>query len=195
MQSISKFILYNLLGWKVVNGFPKDLKKYLVIAAPHTSNWDFPIAILTKFAEGANINFIGKHTLFKPPFGFIFRALGGTPVNRSKSKNMVQTLIDVYHTNEQFIFAISPEGTRKKMTTWKTGFYHVAKGANVPIVMATLDFEYKQIVINDPYYVTGDQKVDFLYFHNYFKNVKGKNPEQFDPNFHLNLKEEVRSEK
>lgn len=187
MQSICKFILFNILGWKVPHDFPSHIDKYIIIAAPHTSNWDFPIAVLSKFAKGKDINFIGKHTLFKPPFGFIFRALGGTPVNRSKSKNMVQSIIDIFNEKDKFIFAISPEGTRKKVSKWKTGFYHVAKGANVPIVMATLDFENKEILIKDPYYVTGNQKVDFEYFHNYFKDVKGKNPEQFDPDFHLNI--------
>lgn len=187
MQRISKFILFNLLGWKVPNDFPSDIDKYIIIAAPHTSNWDFPIAVLSKFAKGKDINFIGKHTLFKPPFGFIFRAMGGTPVNRSASKNMVQSIIDIFNEKDKFIFAISPEGTRKKVSKWKTGFYHVAIGAKVPVVMATLDFENKQILINEPYYVTGDQKVDFEYFHNYFKDVKGKNPEQFDPDFHLNI--------
>ena len=187
MQSICKFILFNILGWKVPYDFPSHIDKYIIIAAPHTSNWDFPIAVLSKFAKGKDINFIGKHTLFKPPFGFIFRALGGTPVNRSKSKNMVQSIIDIFNEKDKFIFAISPEGTRKKVSKWKTGFYHVAKGANVPIVMATLDFENKEILIKEPYYVTGNQKVDFEYFHNYFKDVKGKNPEQFDPDFHLNI--------
>ena len=187
MQSISKFILFNLLGWKVPNDFPRDIDKYIIIAAPHTSNWDFPIAILSRFAKGIDINFIGKHTLFKPPFGFLFRAMGGTPVNRSATTNMVQSLIDVFNEKEKFIFAISPEGTRKKVSKWKTGFYHVALGAKVPIVMATLDFENKKILIAEPYYLTGNQKVDFEYFHNYFKDVKGKNPDQFDPNFHLNI--------
>ena len=188
MQRISKFILFNLLGWKVPNDFPSQIDKYIIIAAPHTSNWDFPIAVLSKFAMGKEINFIGKHTLFKPPFGFFFRAVGGTPVDRTASKNMVQSIIDIFNEKDKFIFAISPEGTRKKVSTWKTGFYHVALGAKVPVVMATLDFENKQILIKDPYYLTGDQKVDFEYFHKYFKDVKGKNPDQFDPNFHLNLK-------
>lgn len=176
------------MGWKVVNGFPKHLDKYLVIAAPHTSNWDFPIAILARFSQGVMINFIGKKSLFKPPFGFFFRVLGGRPVDRSKSKNVVQSLIEVYESSDSFKFALSPEGTRKKVSTWKTGFYHVAKGANVPIVMATLDFGKKEILVNDPYYLTDDMQADFTYFHEFYKNVKGKNPEQFDPDFHLNLK-------
>lgn len=188
MKSISRFIVVKLLGWKILNGFPKELDKYIIIAAPHTSNWDFPIAVLVKFAEGLPIKFIGKHTLFKPPFGFFFRALGGTPVDRTKSKNMVQSLIEVFNTQDKFIFALSPEGTRKKVSTWKTGFYHVAQGANVPVVMATLDFGKKQILLSKPYTLTNDIEKDFLYFHEFFKDVKGKNPDKFDPNFHLNLK-------
>lgn len=188
MKSISKFILYQILGWEIENDFPKDIDKYIIIAAPHTSNWDFPIAVLSKFIKGKDIKFIGKHTLFKPPFGFIFRALGGTPVNRSKTTNMVQSVVDIFNSREKFIFAISPEGTRKRVSKWKTGFYHVALGAKVPVVMATLDFENKKIKIAEPYHPTGDIKADFKVFHEYFKNVKGKNPEQFDPDFHLNVK-------
>jgi len=187
MKSISKFILFNILGWKVPIDFPSHIDKYIIIAAPHTSNWDFPMAVLSKYAKGKDIRFIGKHTLFKPPFGFIVKALGGTPVNRTESTNTVQSIIDIFNEKDKLIFAISPEGTRKKVSKWKTGFYHVAKGAGVPIVMATLDFENKQILVADPYYVTGDQKKDFKHFHDYFKNVKGRNPDQFDPDFYLNI--------
>jgi len=175
------------MGWKIENDFPKEIKKYIIIAAPHTSNLDFPIGILAKFIKGVDIKFIGKHTLFKPPYGFIFRALGGAPVNRTKSKNMVQALIDIFNENDEFVFALSPEGTRKKVNTWRTGFYHVAKGANVPIVMAALDFGNKKIIIDKAYYLIGDQKIDFDHFHRFFKDIEGKNPEQFDPNFHKNI--------
>jgi len=187
MKLISRFILLNIMGWKIENNFPKDLKKYLIIAAPHTSNLDFPIGIMAKFIQDIDIKFIGKHTLFKPPYGFIFRALGGTPVDRSKSTNMVQALIDIFNENEKFIFALSPEGTRKMTNKWKTGFYHVALGANVPIVMAAIDFKNKKVIIDKPYYLSKDQKTDFTYFHNYFKDIQGKNPNQFEPNFHENL--------
>ena len=103
MKKISKFILCNLFGWKLFNQFPPDLKKYLIIVAPHTSWIDFPIGILAKTSYGIKANYIGKHTLFKPPYGFIFRALGGTPVNRSKSANRVEGIIDLFNTNENFI--------------------------------------------------------------------------------------------
>ncbi len=172
------------MGWEIVNDFPKDLKKYIIIAAPHTSSIDFPLGILAKFIKEVNIKFIGKHTLFNPPFGFFFRALGGTPVDRSKSTNMVQAIIDIFNEKDEFIFALSPEGTRKKVLKWKTGFYHVAKGADIPIVMAAFDFENKKIIIDKPYYLNGDMKIDFTYFHEFYKDFKGKNQEQFEPNFH-----------
>ncbi len=187
MSWISEFILCRLLGWKIINDFPRDLKKYIIIAGPHTSNWDFPLGVAVKFARKLNVKFIGKHTLFKPPYGFIFKALGGEPVDRTKSANLVDQIIEVFNNQEEFVFALSPEGTRKKVSKWKTGFYHVAKRANVPIVMATLDFGRKQVLIDDPYYLTGDMKKDFLHFHNFYKDVKGRNPEQFDPDFHLNV--------
>lgn len=176
---ISKFIFKNILGWKLVNDFPKDLKKYVVIAAPHTSWQDFPIGILARNTSGVKINFIGKDSLFKGPFGFIFRSLGGTPVDRSKSNNLVEAIVKVFNSKDEFRLALSPEGTRKKVDKWKTGFYYIAKGANVPIVMATLDFGKKQIKISEPYYTTDDKDKDFEFFQSFYKGVLGKKPELF----------------
>ncbi len=176
---ISKFIFKTILGWKLVGDFPKDIKKYVVIAAPHTSWQDFPIGILARNTSGIKINFIGKDSLFKGPFGFIFRSLGGTPVDRSKSNNLVDAIVDVFNSKEEFRLALSPEGTRKKVDKWKTGFYYIAKGANVPIVMATLDFENKQVKFSEPYYTTDDKEKDFKYFKAFYKDVQGKKPDQF----------------
>ena len=177
MQKLSNFIFTRILGWKLVGDFPKYLKKYVVIAAPHTSWKDFPIAILARNSSGEKVNFIGKNSLFKGPFGFIFRSLGGTPVDRSKSSNMVDAIIQIFDNKEEFRLGISPEGTRKKVIKWKTGFYFIAKGAKVPIVMATLDFENKQIKFSEPYDITDDKEKDFKHFHNFFKGVKGKHSE------------------
>lgn len=177
MEKISKFILYNILGWRVENGFPNEPKKYIIIAAPHTSWLDFPIAILSRMSEGKMVHFIGKGSLFKWPFGYFFKLLGGTPVNRDKRTNMVEGVINIFNSKDEFRLGLSPEGTRKKVNKWKTGFYYIAKGANVPIVMATLDFENKKIKISEPYYVTEDMQQDFKVFDNFYKNVKGKNPE------------------
>jgi 1-acyl-sn-glycerol-3-phosphate acyltransferase len=179
MKAFSSFILFKLLGWKLINDFPQDIKKYVVIAAPHTSWMDFPIAILARMSSGTMVNFIGKGSLFKGPFGFIFRLLGGTPVDRSQNNNLVDSIVQLFNTKEEFRLGISPEGTRKKVAKWKTGFYYIAKGANVPIVMATLDFGEKQIKISKAYTTTNDIEVDFKHFHAFFCNVQGKNPDQF----------------
>jgi len=176
---ISKFIFKIILGWKLVGNFPKNLKKYVIIAAPHTSWQDFPIGILARNTSGIKINFIGKDSLFKGPFGFIFRSLGGTPVDRSQSNNLVDAIVDVFNSKEEFRLALLPEGTRKKVERWKTGFYYIAKGAKVPIVMATLDFGKKQVKISEPYYPTDDIQKDFEYFKSFYIDVLGKKPEQF----------------
>jgi 1-acyl-sn-glycerol-3-phosphate acyltransferase len=179
MKGFAKFILYTILGWKLESDFPKDIKKYVVIAAPHTSWQDFPIAILARMASGTMVNFIGKNSLFNGPFGFFFRGLGGTPVDRSQSNNLVDAIVQIFNSKEEFRLGLSPEGTRKKVDKWKTGFYYIAKGANVPIVMATLDFENKKIKISKPYYTTDDKEKDFKFFYSFYENVIGKNPELF----------------
>lgn len=174
---ISKFIFTKILGWKLVGTFPADIKKYVLIGVPHTSNMDFLIGVLVKFMTKENLSFIGKASLFKPPFGFVFRALGGTPVNRTKSNNLVDAIVKVFQEKEEFKLALSPEGTRKKVEKWKTGFYYIAKGANVPIILFTFDYGNKQVKLSKPYYPTSDSKKDFSYFKAFFKDVKGKHPE------------------
>jgi len=164
------------MGWKIVNDFPK-LKKYIVIAAPHTSWQDFPIAIMTKFIKAAKINYIGKASLFKWPFGFLFRWLGGAPVDRTKNTKLVDQIVEIFNSKERFVLGMSPEGTRKKVEHWKTGFYYIAKGANIPVVMATLNFPEKEIKISKPYHLTNNMDADIEYFRNYFDGVIGKHPE------------------
>ena len=176
---ISKFIFKTIFGWKLVNDFPRGIKKYVIIAAPHTSWQDFPIGILARNTSGIKINFIGKDSLFKGPFGFIFRSLGGTPVNRSESNNLVDAIIKVFNSKEEFRLALSPEGTRKKVEKWKTGFYYIAKGANVPIVMATLDYKNKQVKISEPYYTTDNKEKDFEYFKSFFTPDMAKKATQY----------------
>ena len=179
MKVFAKFILNTLLRWKIVGNFPQQLKKYVIIVAPHTSWVDFPIAILARMSTGAKIKYIGKDSLFKGPFGFLFRALGGAPVDRSKNNNLVDAIVAIFNSREEFRLGMSPEGTRKKTEKWKTGFYYIAKGANVPIVMATLNFGMKQIKISDPYELTEDKETDFKFFKAFYKGVKGKHPELF----------------
>lgn len=180
MKSLSKFIFTTLFGWKVVGEFPSGLKKYVVIGAPHTSYWDFIIGMLVRSILSEKINFIGKASLFKPPFGFIFTWLGGTPVDRSKNNNLVDAIVQVFDSREEFRLALSPEGTRSKVDNWKTGFYYIAKGAKAPIIMFTFDFGKKQVALSKPYYPTDDIDKDFKFFKNFYKDVKGKYPEQHE---------------
>ena len=177
MRLIARFILYTILGWKTVGKFPKYLNKYLIIAAPHTHWQDFPLGILIKWAEGVPANYIGKAPLFKPPFGFIFRWLGGAPVDRTKNNNKVDAIIDLFNSREKFILGMSPEGTRKKVSKWKTGFYYIAKGANIPVVMVAFGFNNKEIKISDPYYLTDNMEKDLNFFYKQLDGVVGKIPE------------------
>lgn len=177
MKFICDFILTKLMGWKIEGSFPSHLKKYVIIVAPHTHWMDFSMGILIKYATGLPANYIGKKALFKPPFGFIFKALGGTPVDRSKSQNMVDAVIEIFNSKEQFVFALSPEGTRKKVMEWKTGFYHIAEGAKVPIVRGIFDFGHKVFTIEKPFYPTGDKTADIKELRSIYKGIKGKVPE------------------
>lgn len=179
MKIFARFILYTIFRWKVIGSFPKYLKKYVIIAAPHTHWQDFPLGVLIKYAEGLPANYIGKASLFKPPFGFIFRWLGGTPIDRSTSSNKVEAIVNIFNSHENFILTMSPEGTRKKTEIWKTGFYYIAKGANVPIVMISFDFKNKEVKVAEPYYLTENMENDFNFFHQFYEGVQGKIPGNF----------------
>ncbi|MBS9774641.1 MAG: 1-acyl-sn-glycerol-3-phosphate acyltransferase [Tenacibaculum sp.] len=177
---ISKFIFNKILGWKIVGNFPKDVKKYVIIGVPHTSWKDFPLALFVRSILKTEINFVAKKSLFKPPFGFIFKWLGGMPVDRSKSTNLVSAIVDMFKEKEVFHLAISPEGTRKSVEKWKTGFYYIAKGANVPIVVFGYDYSKKQIILSKPFYTTDDIKSDFTKLLDFCKNFKGEKPGLFN---------------
>lgn len=180
MQWLAKRIYFNLLGWKLVgntNISKKTIKKAVIIAAPHTSWNDFYIGILLRSVLNVKTNFIGKKELFVFPFGLLFKALGGVPIDRSTSENKVETIANLFEEKEEFRITLSPEGTRKKVTKWRTGFYYIAKKANVPIIMFTLDFENKQNRISEPFYTTENIEADFKFMQQFYEGVKGKIPE------------------
>jgi 1-acyl-sn-glycerol-3-phosphate acyltransferase len=177
MRALCKSLL-SLMGWKAINSFPYHLKKYVVIVAPHTSGWDFVIGVLFKKAlRLEKAKYLGKQELFRPPFGFIFRWLGGFPVDRSQNRNMVDEVVKLFNEHDEFGIALSPEGTRKRVDKLRTGFYNIAKGAGVPIVMVGLDFEKKQVSFSEPLYTTHDQAADFENILKFFRPLKGKYPE------------------
>jgi 1-acyl-sn-glycerol-3-phosphate acyltransferase len=164
-------------GWKAVNGISPDLKKFLMLAAPHTSSWDVVMGfIFRSYLKIDHIKFIGKQELFNGPFGFIFRKLGGVPVDRFSKNNFVDQIVQMFNENESFAIAISPEGTRKRVDRLRTGFYHIARQANVPIVLLALDFENKEFRFEPPFYTTDNEVEDLKKIVDYFGRVKGKHP-------------------
>lgn len=144
---------------------------------PHTHWHDFIIGVLVKWATSLQANYLGKASLFKKPFGFIFTALGGVPVQRDTQNNLVSSTIDIYNSRERFVIALAPEGTRKKVSHWKHGFYHIAKAANIPIVRVIFDFEHKQVSILEPFTVSGNLEKDIAELRSVYSGVKGKIPE------------------
>ena len=175
LSRLSLWIL-NKLGWMVQADYP-DVKKYVVIAAPHTSNWDFPLGILAAKAVNLEIHWMGKHVLFRWPWGWFFRALGGTPVYREQSLNLIQQMAELFAQSECLVLALAPEGTRKKKDHWKTGFYYIARTASVPIVMGYLDYGHKQVGIGGAFYPGNDIETDFNQIRQFYKNRRGKIPQ------------------
>ncbi len=174
---ISKFIL-RIIGWKNIESFPlHTLDKYLVVVIPHTSNWDFPLGLLSRAAINVDIKYLGKDSLFRFPFGYLFRWLGGYPVVRSKSTNYVDTVVNLINSKEKFAVCISPEGTRKKVDKLKSGFYYMAHGAKVPLILCSFDWKKKEIKYSGPFYTSGDYEKDLPLIMQYFVGVEGKNPE------------------
>ncbi len=157
---ISRIILF-LSGWKAEGKIPSSIKKCVVIAAPHTTNWDFPIMLMTAFVLRVNVFWMGKHTLFRFPFGWLMKWLGGIPIDRRSRHDTVVTTIELFRaTDGEFRLAIAPEGTRTRGGMWKTGFYHIADGAGVPIVLATINYRRKLCGIREVFYPTGGDEAD-----------------------------------
>ena len=180
MLRLLSIIVLRLAGWKTkpVGKFPYHFRKWIIIVAPHTSNWDFVIGVLyRKVLKLERARFLGKKELFKPPFGFVFRWLGGYPVDRTHNQNMVDEVVKIFNQHDDFGIALSPEGTRKKVDRLRTGFYNIARGAGVPVIMIALDYGNKQVVIAEPFIVSGNQEEDFKKIISFFGPVKGKNPE------------------
>ncbi len=147
------------MGWRIEGELPQ-LDKFVVIGAHHTSNWDFMIFIALKFVLRLNARWFGKHTLFRWPFGGLMRAWGGLPIRRHRQLNTVEQAVQAFRDNSQFMLILSPEGTRKKVERWKMGFYHIACGAGVPIVLGALDYQNKRVVIGPLFWPTGDEPAD-----------------------------------
>jgi len=175
MQALSRFIL-RIFGWQA------DLAVHMVdkcvlVGAPHTSNWDFPLALLGMSAMGIKFNWVGKHTLFKWPLRFFMHSLGGISLDRkSGGTSFAIKAVEAFHEFDHFVLAIAPEGTRHKTNYWKAGFYKIATKSNVPIALGYVDFKKKKVGIGKIFIPTGDKDNDFGLIKNFYSNKSGKYP-------------------
>lgn len=173
-------LLLKIAGWKVQATAP-DFKKCIICVAPHTSNWDFIIGKLAYSSIGRNAGFLIKDTWFVFPFNLIFKAMGGIPVPRRKksNKSMVDILVNRFKNSDTLQIAITPEGTRSANAKWKTGFLQIAYQAELPCILAVIDFQDKIAIIDKVIWPTGQIEDDMRKIKEYYKNFKGKHPENF----------------
>lgn len=177
MRWLAKLIYFKLLGWKVVGNtnFSKDtIKKAVIIAAPHTSWHDFYISILLRKVVDIKVNFVAKKELFRWPLSYYFKSVGGRALDRTSGQNKVKTIAALFEKEDVFRLALAPEGTRKKVKEWRTGFYYIAKEVNVPIIMYTFDFKNKQNKVSEPFFPTDNMDADFKFMRAFYKGVEGK---------------------
>jgi 1-acyl-sn-glycerol-3-phosphate acyltransferase len=170
-------LFFKIFGWKINGHFPVDIKKYIIAVAPHTSNWDFVVGIAARSILGIQkAKFLGKSQLFKAPYGWFFRMLGGWPVDRTQSHDVTDEVAEIFKAHEKFILAVAPEGTRKKVTKLKTGFYYIALKANVPIIPVGFDFLRKEVILGSPIFPK-EINVDMEKLRNFYKTITGRNKE------------------
>ena len=173
----SRFIL-KITGWTLKGALP-GVDKYVIIAAPHTSNWDFVYSILMAGANNIEFHWMGKHSIFKWPFGSLMKWMGGIPVQRDQSNNIVEATINIFNERETFVVAIPPEGSRSRVRYWKTGFYYIAQGAGVPVLLVYLDYEKKECGFGPLFYLSGNLEDDMCKIKDFYTGVKGKRSHLF----------------
>jgi len=180
LSYISQFILW-LFGWKVVNPQFSE-KSYVLVAAPHTSNWDFVIARLAISSAGIPQKVLMKKEWFVFPLNYIFKFLGAIPIDRKGSIKMVDYIVELFKEQPDFVFSISPEGTRSFVEEWKTGFYQIAAKADVPLVLGRMDYKNSVVDFSKIFYPTGDFNKDFKEIVSYYNISSGRFPEKYNPN-------------
>jgi 1-acyl-sn-glycerol-3-phosphate acyltransferase len=166
-----------MAGWKIKGGIDPALKKYVMVVAPHTSNWDFFVGLAARSILKIDTRYVAKKELFRFPFGWLFKGLGGYPVDRSKNTQFVDAVADIFNHHDRFSICLTPEGTRSFAPKWKTGFYYIAQKVNVPIVMVSFDYSCKEVRVEPPFFPTGNLDDDLEKMRSVFRKAKGKNPE------------------
>lgn len=165
------------MDWTVEGSFDPAVKKSVVIVVPHTSWHDFPVGVYARRILKTKINFVAKKELFKWPFGAYFRWMGGTPLDRTSGQNKVEAIAQIFKEKDEFRLALAPEGTRKKVESWKTGYYYIAQAANVPIIPVGFDYSTKTVKVGAPFYTTGNIEADTIELRKFYHGVVGKKPE------------------
>jgi 1-acyl-sn-glycerol-3-phosphate acyltransferase len=169
-----------MTGWKITGQLPSNGRKCVLIAAPHTSNWDLPYMLMVAFSLRLNVYWMGKEQIFKSPFRGVMMWLGGIPVRRESANNLVAASVTaLQEADGPLQLVVTPEGTRSKARYWKTGFYYIALGAKVPIVMAYMDYTRKESGLGPVFEPTGDIEADMVAIKAFYAPFKGKNPDQF----------------
>lgn len=171
-------VIFGISGWKLANRFPPDLKKCVMIAAPHTSNWDLIYARAAFYLMDVDVRFTIKKESMGLPFGPLLKAMGALPVDRSKNNSLVEAMVRILNESEEMVILVTPEGTRKYQARWRKGFYHTALQANVPIALGYLDYAKKEAGIGPIFYPTGDVEGDIEKIKDFYRTVTPKYPEQ-----------------
>lgn len=160
-----------VMGWRVVGEIP-DLPKMVIIVAPHSSNWDFVVGVAAKLAMRLRVKYLGKDSLFRFPLGILMRRLGGIPVDRNNSNAVVTSIVSEFERRRRLVLAIAPEGTRKRVERWRSGFYHIARSAGVPIVPVALNWNDRVMEIGTPFTPTGDTEGDLRHLRSRYDGVR-----------------------
>ena len=184
-QGFARWLLHRL-GWQI-EGVRPEHQRCVLIAAPHTSNWDLPLMLAFAAAFNIKITWMAKHSLFFPPLSWLLRAMGGTPIVRHENRNIVDAMAETQQNSSQMILVVPTEGTRERAEYWKSGFYHIASKAGVPIVPTYLNFASKRGGFGPALTPTGNMAEDMQYFRDFYAGMEGKFPGQFGP---VRLKEE-----
>ena len=164
-----------VFGWSIKGESPKG-SKYIMVAAPHTSNWDLPFMLATTYVLGMSVSWVGKHTIFRGPLGWFLERVGGIPVDRTSRHGAVDQIVERFNQSEHLILGIAPSGTRKKKESWKSGFYWMAYKAEIPILLGYLDYKNKEACIGKSIMPTGDLTHDMDIVREFYSGITGKYP-------------------
>ena len=177
IKKLASFIFHSL-GWRTKGEIPAEIKKYIILAAPHTSNWDFLYGVLFFLMKGIPMKFFIKKEWYVFPLNYLFKSLGGIPVNRSKNQNLTDEIAAVFEDYEELALLVPAEGTRSYNPNWKKGFYYISKKANIPIILGYVDYENKIGGIGPVFHTTDDVEKDIEAIKEFYRGIKGKFPEK-----------------